>query len=147
MENDLVEKENWLKRNWKWFLPSTLFCILLIVLLASSTSKEGVTDIAQAYSDQLLFEKAINKANENANTLENIGKIEPLDKLAILEGNIVYSNNHNTVNLSVRIKGTKKKGKLDIAAVKKGAEWEYKKITVRTKNPENKIVILDELQK
>jgi hypothetical protein len=147
LENDLIEKENWLKRNWKWLIPSILFCVLLIELLASSTSKEGIADIAEAYSDNLLFEKAIEKANENPNILKNMGRIEPIDKLAILEGNIIYSNNHQSVNLSVRVNGTKKKGKLNLSAVKKGTEWEYKKISVRTKNPKNEIVISEELQK
>lgn len=145
MDNDLIEKENWLKRNWKWFLPSILIFILLIGIMAASTSKENITGVAQAYSDHLLFEQAIEKANKNPNILENVGKIEPIDPLAILEGNILYSNNHNTVRLSVRINGTKRKGKLDISAIKKGVEWEYKKISVRTKNPENEIMVLEEL--
>lgn len=145
MENSLIEKENWLTRNWKWFLPSTLFSILLIVLLFTSTSKENIIDITQAYADNLLFEEAIKKVNEDSKTIENIGKIEPIDKLAILEGNIVYSNNHNTVNASIRINGTKKKGKLDIFATRKGAEWEYQKISIRTKNPNKEIVISEKL--
>lgn len=145
MENNLIEKENWLTRNWKWFLPSTLFSILLVGLLLSSTSKESIIDITQAYADNLLFEEAIKKANEDSKTIENIGKIEPIDKLAILEGNIVYSNNHNTVNALVRINGTKNNGKLDIFAIKKGTEWEYQKISIRTKNPYNEIVILEKL--
>lgn len=145
MENSLIEKENWLTRNWKWFLPSTLFSILLIVLLLTSTSKENIIDITQAYADNLLFEEAIKKANEDSKTIENIGKIEPIDKLAILEGNIVYSNNHNTVNASIRINGTKNNGKLDIFAIKKGAKWDYQKISIRTKNPNNEIVISEKL--
>ena len=148
MENDLIEKENWLKRNWKWVLPIILIAVLFLIgTLAASTSKENITDIAQAYSDNLLFEQAIEKANKNPNVLENVGKIEPIDQLAILEGNILYSNNHNTVRLSVRINGAKRKGKLDLSAIKKGTEWKYQKITVRTKNPGNEIIVLEEPQK
>ncbi|MDL2143875.1 cytochrome c oxidase assembly factor Coa1 family protein [Flavobacterium tructae] len=147
MENDLIEKENWFKRNWKWFLPSAFLCIFLIGILAASTSQDSITDIAKAYSDELLFEKAIEQANKNPSILENIGTIEPIDKLAILEGNVMYSNNHNTVNLSVRVNGAKKKGKLNISAFKKGTEWVYQKIAVRTKNPKNEIIVLEKPQK
>ncbi|BFM42589.1 hypothetical protein CFS9_12300 [Flavobacterium sp. CFS9] len=147
MENDLVEKESWFKRNWKWFLPSVFLSILLIGLAAASTSQEGITDIAKAYSDDLLFEKAIEKANRNPDIHENIGRIEPIDRLAILEGTVIYSNNHNTVNLSVRVNGAKRKGKLNISAFKKGTEWVYQKIAVRTKNPKNEIIVLEEPQK
>ncbi|WP_202700601.1 cytochrome c oxidase assembly factor Coa1 family protein [Flavobacterium sp. UGB4466] len=147
MENDWIEKENWFKRNWKWFLPSIFLCLFLIGFLAASTSPEGITDIAKAYSDELLFEKAIEKANKNPSILENIGTIEPIDKLAILEGNVRYSNHHNTVNLSVRVNGAKRKGKLNISAFKKGTVWAYQKITVRAKNPETEIIVLEEPQK
>ena len=145
MNNDLTEKENRLKTNWKWLVPSILLGILLVGVLISSISKEGVTDIVQAYSDNLLFEKAIEKANRNSNILKEIGKIAPIDKLAILEGNILYSNNYNTVSLSVRVNGTKRKGKLNIFATRKGTDWNYKKISIRTKNPNNEIVIPEEL--
>jgi hypothetical protein len=76
--------------------------------------------------------------------LQTIGIIQPIDKLAILEGNAVYTNNNNSVRLSVRIKGDKGNGKLDIAADKVGKEWKYKKITVRNKNTKEEIVIVNE---
>jgi hypothetical protein len=46
------------------------------------------------------------------------------------------------VTLSIRIKGSKGKGKMDISAKKNGSEWEYKTITIRIKNPKEEIQIL-----
>jgi hypothetical protein len=143
MDNELIVEKSWWGKNWKWFLPTlTLIFSLLFWLILSLSIDGNVTDIAQAYSDNSLYEKAIEKAKTNQRILEVIGEIEPIDKLAILEGNAIYSNNNNSVELSVRVKGSKGKGKMDISAEKNGAEWKYKKISIRIKEPKEEIQIL-----
>jgi hypothetical protein len=143
MDNELIIEQSWWKKNWKWFLPTFIIMFLLVFGLLLSSSVDGnVTDIAQAYSDNSLYEKAIEKAKTNKRVFEVIGEIEPIDKLAILEGNVIYSNNHNSVELSVRVKGNKGKGKMDISAKKNGNEWEYKKINIRIKESKEEIQIL-----
>ena len=143
MDNELIVENSWWKRNWKWFLPTLTLCFLLLfgLILSSGIAGDGA-DIAQAYYDNSLYEKAIEKAKTNQRVLEVIGKIEPIDKLAILEGNAIYSNDNNSVELSVRVKGSKGKGKMDISAEKNGAEWKYKKISIRIKEPKEEIQIL-----
>ncbi len=143
MNNELIVEKTWWKRNWKWFLPtSLLFFLIIFGIILSSSIKGSVTDIAQVYSDNSLYEKAIEKAKTNERVIELIGEIEPIDQLAILEGNAIYSNNNNSVELSIRIKGNKGKGKMDISADKNGKEWKYKKINIRIKEPKETIQIL-----
>jgi hypothetical protein len=143
MDNELIVERSWWKRNWKWFLPTFIVIFLILSgLIFSSIIDGNVTDIAQAYSDNSLCEKAIEKAKTNQRVIEVIGEIEPIDKLAILEGNAVYTKNNNSVELSIRIKGKKGKGKMDISAEKKGKEWNYKKINIRIKEPKEEIQIL-----
>lgn len=98
--------------------------------------------IAQAYSEKSLFEKAIQKANSNYQVFQRLGKIKPIDKLAIFEGHIIYLNNNNSVELTIRVNGEKGKGKMDIIAIKNGKEWEYKTINIRVKKPIESIQIL-----
>lgn len=143
MDNELIVEKSWWERNWKWFLPTSIVLISLVLgILFTSAIDGNLTDIAQAYSEQSLYEKAVEKAKTNTRVLEVLGTIEPIDQLAILEGNVMYSNNNKAVAVSVRIKGTKGKGKMDIAAVKNGKEWEYKKISIRIKDPKEEIQIL-----
>jgi len=145
MDNELINVNSWWNRNWKWFLPTFIVLFLLVFGLVFSSSIDGnVTDIAKAYSDNSLYEIAIEKAKTNKRVLEVIGELEPVNKLAILEGNVIYSNNNNSVKLSIRIKGNKGKGKMDIAANKNGNEWEYEKINIRIKDPKEEIQILKE---
>ena len=142
MDNELIERKNWFQSNWKWIVPLVLSLVLISGYLLSS-SDENIMDFAQAYNDTALYEKAIEKANSNKRVLETVGEIQPIDKLAILEGNTIYTDNNTSVVLSIRIKGAKSKGKLDITAKKMGSEWEYKKIIVRCKNPKEEITVVD----
>ena len=145
MNNDLIENKTWWERNWKWFLPTFIVLFLLLSGLLLSSSVDGnITDITQAYSDNSLYEKAIEKAKMNKRVLEVIGEIEPIDKLAILEGNAIYSNNHNSVEMSIRVKGNKGNGKMDISAKKIENEWKYTKINIRIKEPKEVIEILED---
>lgn len=143
MDNELILRNNFFKRNYKWLLPLIILLVLLFTFLLQSISVGEITTISHAYNEDSLFEKAIEKANKNVKSQNTIGYIKTIDQLAILEGNIVYSNNNNSVQLSVRIKGTKGNGKLDISANKKGKEWDYKKISIRTRNPKQEIKILE----
>jgi hypothetical protein len=142
MENELIIEKSWWNRNWKWFLPTLILFLILFGYILSSTIDGSITDIAQAYSDNSLYEKAIDKAKIDKRVLEIIGEIEPIDQLAILEGNAIYSNYNNSVTLSIRIKGNKGKGKMDITAERNGTDWNYKKINIRIKEPKEEIQII-----
>ena len=141
--DNVVFQESWLKNNWKWLLP-TLMGIILCICVFSSTIAEDTSSIVQAYSDTLLYEKAIEKANKNIEVLAVIGKIEPIDKLSIMEGNVVYSNHNNSVVTTVRISGVKESGKIDIIAHKINKLWHYQKITIRLKKQKVAITVLDQ---
>jgi hypothetical protein len=73
-----------------------------------------------------------------------MGKIDPIDKLSIMEGNVVYSNHNNSVATTVRISGVKESGKIDIIAHKINKLWHYQKITIRLKKQKVAITILDQ---
>lgn len=145
MSEEIIKNKNWWQKNWIWFLSVAILFTLIFCLSLNSNSKQGLISTAKAYTETELYENAIQKANSNQDIIHFFGTIEPLDQLAILEGNTNYSNNYNSVELSVRINGEKRKGKLNISAIKNGKDWEYKKISVRTKNPEKEILIFNDL--
>lgn len=141
MNNELIIAKSWWSSNWKWLL-STLLFLLFVGFLLSASIEGSITDLAQAYSDKSLYENAIDKANTNKRVLEVFGKIEPIDQLSILEGNAIYTNNNNSVVLSIRIKGDKGNGKMDISAERNRTAWNYKKINIRIKDPKEEIQII-----
>ena len=137
MNNELMKQKSWWNRNWKWFIPVSAIALILTILVSSGIGGIGA-DLAEAYSDTELYENALKKAKSNQKVTELLGEIEPIDKLAILEGEVYYTNDNTTVNSTIRIKGVKGKAKMSIIADRINNEWNYKEINVRIKNPPEK---------
>jgi len=100
------------------------------------------------YSDTELYQNALEKVKSRQKVTELLGEIEPIDKFAILKGEVNYTNGNQTVNSTIRIQGTKGKAKMDISPDRIEGQWVYKKIDVRIKNPDDNkqtIKIMDEL--
>jgi hypothetical protein len=132
----------WWSRNWKWIVP--ISGLILIVAFFFSAGMNGVaTDLVQAYVDTELYDKALAKVEADVRAKELLGEIQPIGKLAILEGYVEYTNNNGTVNSSVRILGTKGKASMDISADRIDNAWEYTKINIRIKNPPEKKQIIE----
>lgn len=139
MDNELITK-NWWNKNQKWFLPITgllLVCIFLVI-----PNAKGLTDFAQTYADSEICQNAINEANKNEKVIKSLGKLQPIDKLAIMEGNSVYSNANKNIEITVRVSGKKGKARMDISAEKIGKKWEYKRIKIRIKETQQEIQVL-----
>ncbi|WCO00494.1 cytochrome c oxidase assembly factor Coa1 family protein [Psychroserpens ponticola] len=121
--------------------------ILLLVIFFSSGMNKVASDLTIAYSDTELYNNALEKVKANESALNILGEIQPIDKLAILEGQANYSEDNSSVKTSIRIVGTKGNAKLDIIANKVKNDWVYKTINIRIKKPKDKkqtIVIVSE---
>lgn len=138
LNNEPINQKTWWQRNWKWVVPVCGMLLISIIVFFTSGMGGIATDFAQAYSDTELYEKAINKAEADPRVQELLGKIQPIDKTAILEGEADYSNNDQTVNSTIRIIGAKGKARMDITAFRKNNEWVYSKINIRIKTPPEK---------
>lgn len=142
MNNETIQEKSWLKRNWKWALPLCMLIFSGIGFLVSVVSTNDASNFTTAFADEALYAKAVERSNENEQVIDVLGKLEPIDNMAILESNIDYSNNKQLVNLSVRVKGVSGKGKMDVQAVKKDNEWQYSLIKIRIKEPKQEIIVL-----
>ena len=135
MNNELIKQKSWWKRHWKWFIPITGTILISIVIFFLS-GLDGITaDFTQAYADTELYENALQKVKSDKRVTELLGEIEPIDKLAILEGSVKYSLDNKTVNTSIRLKSTKGKAKMDITATRIDNKWDYEKINLRIREP------------
>lgn len=138
MNNELIEQKSWWKRNWKWSLTGSGIVLLFIGVFFSSGMGGISRDLVQAYADGGLYENVLERANADARVFELLGTLQPIDKLAILEGQVEYSNNNSTVNSSIRVVGSKGKATLDIFAERLNDDWIYKSIKIRIKTPPEK---------
>jgi predicted negative regulator of RcsB-dependent stress response len=142
MDNEITQHKNWLQRNAKWLAPLVVVIILLGSAVFSSVSDAQMGGYANALADDALYTNALNKAQENAEVKKVLGTLEMVDQLAIIESNVTYSNNNNAVNLSVRVKGSKAKGRMDVIAAKVNNAWHYSLIKIRIKDPKQEINVL-----
>ncbi|MBC9796016.1 cytochrome c oxidase assembly factor Coa1 family protein [Sinomicrobium weinanense] len=138
MNNELIEQKSWWKRNRKWFVTMCGIMVIFIAAFFSSGMDGMATDLVQAYADTKLYENALEKAKSDERVTELLGEIKPIDKMAIIEGQVKYSNDNRTVNSTIRVKGTKGKARMDISANRINNTWNYTRINIRIKNPPGK---------
>ena len=138
--NGQSAKRNLWQRHWRWFTPLT---IIMLTVFIMSPIGNSITDIAKVYSDSSIYENALEQIKVNPQVMKKLGALELINKFAIAEGHVAYSNNNSSVNITVRIKGTISKGKLDIAANKVNGVWVYQMLKVRIKDPKETIIVLD----
>jgi len=142
--NDLVENKSWWNKKWKWVIPLLGIFLISIFTISKTDIGENTFDIVKAYADPDLIETALFKAQENGEVKELLGTLEQIDKMAKLEGSVKYSNNDTSVDISVRVKGSKGKGRMRVLAVRNGETWEYKKIVIGIKKLRKTIEIIGE---
>ncbi len=137
--NKQVTNKNLFQRHWKWLTP---LIIVIFVVFMISPIDNSITDIAKVYADSSIYENALIKAKLNNDVIKTLGVLEPIDKFTIAEGFVKYSSNNTKIIITVRLKGSKGKGKLDIAANKVDYDWKYQTISIRIKEPKATIVVL-----
>jgi len=127
-------KENWLNKNYRWFVPVLTGLVLIVYLISSSNLGKTSQDLAQAYAEQDLYQNAISLSNKNTRVLELIGEIEPIDKLTILNGEVRYFNDNQNVTSTIKVQGSKGKAKLDLSAQRNGDKWVFNELKIRPMN-------------
>ncbi len=134
MTNNTIKQKSWLQSHWKWLVPTSVVTIVLVLFFSSGMNKVA-SDLTYAYSDTELYNNALEKVKANKTVISILGELQPIDKLAILEGQVNFSEDNTSVKSSIRIIGKKGKGVMDIVAHKVDREWNYKAIDVRIKKP------------
>ena len=134
----LNTRRTWWKQNMKWFVPLAGVFILITGFFIHWNFGDDFSNFAQAYAEDGLVENAVEKARANDRVTQVVGEIAPVDKMAILNGAVNYSNDNNAVELTIKLKGSKTNAMLDISAERAGEEWDYEMIRVRVKNPPEK---------
>jgi hypothetical protein len=142
MDNDSIERKSWLQRNLKWFIALVVVALLLGSALFSTASDAQMGGYVTALNDNELYQNTLQKARQSKEVSKALGNLNPIDQLAIIESNVEYSNNNTSVNLSVRVTGSKGKGRMDVVANKVNNSWNYQAIKIRIKDPKQEIIVL-----
>lgn len=139
MENETLA-ESWLKRNRLWI---SLLAIIVFVGFIVTIAVWNFSDFGKTLVNVGLCDDAIVTANQNARVQEVLGDLQPIDNMAVIEGNTVFTNNDRHAEITVRVNGDKGHAKMDIVADKVSEKWTYKMINIRMKNPDETIEVLN----
>ncbi|WP_170251833.1 cytochrome c oxidase assembly factor Coa1 family protein [Aquimarina intermedia] len=131
----------WIRRNYKWALPVG-FALLLLTFFFSMTG-DATLRVGSIVANPSLINNAIEKANKDDAVIAEYGTLSPTNSLAIIEGEVVYSNNNETVNISLWVQGSKRRGKLDLTADYKNNTWHYRMIRMRNKKTRELLMVLE----
>lgn len=140
MNNQLIERPSWWKRNWKWAVPvggCLTIIILFIALLAA-----GILGVSKMFSGSEPYAFALEQTQKNAQVIELLG--EPIETTGIMQGSINYSNGDGAANIRIPIKGPNGEGKVYVVGEKRNDTWTYSELEVRIDENNEVINLLDE---
>jgi parvulin-like peptidyl-prolyl isomerase len=119
----------WLKRNWKWALPTWLalfFSIVGLVFYLIGNSEVSKLAFAQARS--------------NASVLQRLG--EPVERGWVIEGNVVTSGASGHADLAIPVSGPKGKGTLYVVTTKSAGQWIFETLQLKVEGDNERIDLL-----
>ena len=127
--DEIFEEQSWLKRNWRWALPAS-GCLVITVFL-------GIFVVSLIFGVKTLFKEsepyqtAVQKAQESAWVVSKLG--EPIEVVGTPNGNLNYSNNESSAELSIPVQGPKDKANIMVWGKKSEGQWTYSvlKITIQ----------------
>ncbi|MBW1295855.1 cytochrome c oxidase assembly factor Coa1 family protein [Aquimarina litoralis] len=139
---DSIDKKSWWQKNRGWVLGLLAlisgFFITILVLLG-----KPIGDFTKAVVDPSVYRNAFEIVQEDQRVIALLGELKPIRVFELLEGEVRYTEKNKAI-MTVGIKGSKQKGKLDIVANKSNNTWHYEMIRIRTKKPKKMIEVFGE---
>ncbi len=136
--NESTHQKNWFQHHWKWLVPAIILLSLIPVLQSSLGG--ALKDYGTLYTNPSIYENALDIVRGHEEASNFLGT--PIETLFLVEGEVQYFNDGNSVKMTIPIKGRKVKGRMDVEADKVNGKWVYALIRVRAKKPKVQIEVL-----
>ena len=135
----LQPRGNWWTRNWKWFVPTGCFTIL-ILFAAFITLIVMIVFSAMKSSD--VYKDALKRAKAEPAVIEALGS--PIKDGMFVSGSTNVNGASGEANLAIPTYGPKGEGTLYVVAEKSVGAWNYSNLVVEVKKTKNRIDLLHE---
>ena len=116
---------NWWSRNWKWFVP-TLFFVILV--LPAAVCGGAVYAVMSSLRNSEVARESLSRARINPAVVEKLGSPVQMGRWAT--GNVNVGPDYGSALLVIPISGPKGKGTLSVSAHKRAGEWRYDEMQV-----------------
>ncbi|WP_298547312.1 cytochrome c oxidase assembly factor Coa1 family protein [uncultured Aquimarina sp.] len=137
---DYIHKKSWWSKNRSWVLVVLALVFGFILTILTFLGKP-IGDFTRAIIDPAVYDNAFDLVQDDERVIALLGEVQPISFFEVLEGEVRYNEADKAI-ITVGIKGSKQKGKMDIVANRDNSIWEYQIIRIRTKKPRKIIEVL-----
>src|SRR5438093_6457437 len=138
----LQPRGNWWTRNWKWFVPTGCFTIL-ILFAAFITLIVMIVFSAMKSSD--VYKDALKRAKAEPAVIEALGS--PIKDGMFVSGSTKVNGASGEANLAIPIYGPKGKATIYVVAKKIAGEWKDSVLEVEIEKTKKRIDLLKNLDR
>ncbi|MFD2563339.1 cytochrome c oxidase assembly factor Coa1 family protein [Aquimarina rubra] len=140
---DYIHKKSWWRKNRSWIFGVLILVTGFVITILTILGKP-IGDFTRAMVDPTVYDNAFDLVQEDERVIALLGEVRPIGFFEVLEGEVRYAEEDKAI-ITVGIKGSKQKGKMDIVANKNNNTWQYQTIRIRTKKPKKVVIeVLDE---
>lgn len=117
--------KNWFARNWKWFVPTLILGLVLLLALFVGGSLTLIFGLLKSSEP---YQHAVSVASSNHDVVRELGA--PVSPGWYVSGNINVSGTSGDANLAIPLKGSLHRGTVYVVAKKIDGVWTYTTLQV-----------------
>ena len=129
--------KSWFSRNWKWFIPTLILGLALLLTLVVGGLLTFVFGLLKSSEP---YQHAVAVASNNPEVVRELGA--PIEPAWYVSGNINVSNSSGDANLAIPLNGKLHRGTVYVVAKKTDGVWTYDKLQVLVDGQESPIKLL-----
>ncbi len=129
--------KGWFSRNWKWFVPTLVLGLVLLIAAAVGALLTFVFGLLKSSEP---YQHAVAVASSNPDVVRELGT--PIVSAWYVSGNINLSGSSGDANLAIPLKGSLRRGTVYVIARKSAGAWTYEKLQVLIDGQESPIQLL-----
>ena len=133
----LTLPKTWFSRNWKWFVPTLILGLVLLLALVVGGLLAFVFGLLKSSEP---YQHAVAVASSNPDVVRELGA--PIAPGWYVSGNINVSENSGDVNLAIPLHGKDRRGTVYVVAKKTDGVWTYDKLEMLVDGHEFPIALL-----
>jgi len=129
--------KSWFSRNWKWFIPTLILGLVLLLALFVGGLLTFVFGLLKSSEP---YQHAVAVASSNPDVVRELGA--PIVPSWYLSGNINVSGNSGDADLAIPLNGSRHRGTVYVVAKKTDGAWTYTKLRMLVEGQESPIELL-----
>lgn len=133
----LTVPKSWFSRNWKWFVPTLIFGLVLLLALFVGGLLTLVFGLLKSSEP---YQHAVAVACSNPKVVRELGA--PVSPDWYVSGGMKESGASGNANLSIPLKGSLHRGTVYVVAKKTDGAWQYTELRMVVEGRESPIELL-----